>query len=133
MLLSNAGIDEFGMPMIEVEFTAECKRNLRTLAKSYRSIRSDIEPIISQLQHGETPGDRIPRVKYAVFKVRVQNSDIQKGKSGGYRIIYYLQTPTSVVLITIYWFFKPLNEDSFTPEVVPTVKSGRQVCPVFTT
>jgi hypothetical protein len=34
--------------------------------------------------------------------VRVQNSDIQKGKSAGYRFIYYLQTMTIVILIAIY-------------------------------
>ncbi|RLD06872.1 MAG: type II toxin-antitoxin system RelE/ParE family toxin, partial [Chloroflexi bacterium] len=28
--------------------------------------------------------------------------DINKGKSAGYRIIYYLKTQTSVILVTIY-------------------------------
>ena len=35
-----------------------------------------------------------------VFKVRLKNSNIQKGNAG-YRVIYYLQT-RSVVLIAIY-------------------------------
>jgi mRNA-degrading endonuclease RelE of RelBE toxin-antitoxin system len=34
--------------------------------------------------------------------VRVKNSDIQKGKSSGYRMIYYLKTPTKIILVTIY-------------------------------
>lgn len=89
-------------PNATVEFTLEFKRSLRTLAKSYRSIRSDIEPLIEQLKQGETPGDRIPRVGYSVYKVRILNSDIQKGKSGGYRVIYYLQTAKSVILVTVY-------------------------------
>jgi mRNA-degrading endonuclease RelE of RelBE toxin-antitoxin system len=37
-----------------------------------------------------------------VFKVRLKNSNIQKGKSAGYRVIYYVKTKTSVVLVTIY-------------------------------
>ena len=37
-----------------------------------------------------------------MFKVRAKNSDIQKGKSGGYRVIYYLKTNTQILLITIY-------------------------------
>ncbi|MEO1560674.1 MAG: type II toxin-antitoxin system RelE/ParE family toxin, partial [Cyanobacteria bacterium J06632_19] len=37
-----------------------------------------------------------------IFKLRVSNSDIQKGKSGGYRLIYYLKTSTGIVLLTIY-------------------------------
>ncbi|WP_343327992.1 type II toxin-antitoxin system RelE/ParE family toxin [Leptolyngbya sp. CCY15150] len=41
-------------------------------------------------------------IGYSVFKVRIRNTDIQKGKSGGYRLIYYLQTTTGIILLTIY-------------------------------
>jgi mRNA-degrading endonuclease RelE of RelBE toxin-antitoxin system len=34
--------------------------------------------------------------------VRVQNSDIRKGKRSGYRLIYNLRTPTQIILVTIY-------------------------------
>lgn len=89
-------------PRREVHFTPEFKRNLRQLAKKYRRIRSDIEPIIDALVRGELPGDQIQGVGFAVYKVRARNSDAQRGKSGGYRIIYYLPIDTSVVLITLY-------------------------------
>jgi mRNA-degrading endonuclease RelE of RelBE toxin-antitoxin system len=75
---------------------------LRTLGKRYRNIRNDIQPVIEQLQAGELPGDRIPGIEYEIFKVRIKNSDIQKGKSAGYRAIYYLKTSDSIVLVTIY-------------------------------
>jgi mRNA-degrading endonuclease RelE of RelBE toxin-antitoxin system len=55
-----------------------------------------------QLQAGEILGDRIAGVKYQVFKVRLKNSNIQKGKSGGYRVIYYLKTDQGIILTTIY-------------------------------
>jgi mRNA-degrading endonuclease RelE of RelBE toxin-antitoxin system len=87
---------------IEVRFTPEFKRNLRALAKKYRHIRSDVQPIIEQLAAGNLIGDQVPRIGYTIFKVRVQNSDLHKGKSAGYRLIYYLQTQTQVILITIY-------------------------------
>ncbi|MDJ0898862.1 MAG: type II toxin-antitoxin system RelE/ParE family toxin [Xenococcus sp. MO_188.B8] len=87
---------------IEVEFTAKFKRNIKILAKRYRRIRSDIQPIIEQLQSGKLPGDRVSGVGYTIFKLRVKNSDISQGKSGGYRIIYYLKTKTTIILITIY-------------------------------
>ena len=73
-----------------VEATFTFGRNLRTLKKKYRSINGDIKPIIEQLEAGELLGDRIAGVDNQVFKVRVKNSDIQKGKRGGYRLIYYL-------------------------------------------
>ncbi len=89
-------------PLVEVNFTDEFKQRLRTLFKKYRHIKSDIQPIIEELQTGDCLGDRIPGTGYTVFKVRVRNSDIQKGKSGGYRLIYQLDSPTRVILLLIY-------------------------------
>jgi len=89
-------------PLIQVEVAPTFKRSLRTLAKKYRSIRDDIQSVIEQLQQGELPGDQISGIGYQVFKLRVRNSDIQKGKSGGYRLIYYLKTAKAIILLTIY-------------------------------
>jgi len=58
--------------------------------------------VIEKLQAGDFVGDQIPGTGYTVFKVRVRNSDIQKGKSAGYRLIYQLESPTSVLLLLIY-------------------------------
>ncbi|MDY6902975.1 MAG: type II toxin-antitoxin system RelE/ParE family toxin [Cyanobacteriota bacterium] len=87
---------------VRVEAAPTFKRNLRTLAKKYRSIRNDVQPVIEQLESGELPGNRISGIGYEVFKLRVRNSDIQKGKSGGYRLIYYVKTVTGIILLTIY-------------------------------
>ena len=89
-------------PIVQVTFSPTFNRNIRTLAKKYRNIRDDVQPIIEQLEQGELPGDQIPGIGYAVFKLRVRNSDIQKGKSSGYRLIYYVRTATGIILLTIY-------------------------------
>ncbi|MEM1271781.1 MAG: type II toxin-antitoxin system RelE/ParE family toxin, partial [Bacteroidota bacterium] len=89
-------------PQVIVEFTHEFKRSLRHLARRYRQIRSDLSPVITALEQGETPGDRVPGTGFLVFKVRVRNSDARRGKSGGYRVIYYVALPGRVVLVTIY-------------------------------
>lgn len=75
---------------------------MRGLAKKYPHIRSDVQLIIGQLQHGELVGDQVQGTGYTIFKVRIRNSDVSRGKSGGYRVIYYLKTATSVILVTIY-------------------------------
>ncbi len=88
---------------LDVEFTSEFKRNLRSLAKKYRHVRLDIKPILDRIKSGEFVGDRIPKTgDYAIFKVRARNRDISKGKSAGYRIMYYVKTDAKVILITIY-------------------------------
>jgi len=93
--------DESARP-VRLEYTHEFKRNLRALAKKYRHIRSNVQPVIDQLQAGRIIGDQIPGTRYTLFKVRVQNSDIQKGRRSGYRLIYYLKTPANLILVTIY-------------------------------
>ena len=88
-------------PTIGVSFTPEFKRNIRGLAKKYPRIRSDVQPLIEQIQHGEFIGDQVQGTGYTIFKVRIRNRDASRGKSGGYRVIYYLKTTTTVILITI--------------------------------
>jgi len=89
-------------PPVEVRFTPEFKRNIRQLAKKYRRIKTDVQPLLDELGQGQTPGDQIPGVQNEVFKVRVRNSDSGKGKSGGYRVIYQRTAEGAIVLITIY-------------------------------
>lgn len=89
------------LPEIQVRFTDQFQRRVRNLKKKYRLIQSDIQPIIEQLRAGDFVGNQVTGSGY-IFKVRVRNSDIQKGQSGGYRLIYQLESPTSVVLLLIY-------------------------------
>jgi mRNA-degrading endonuclease RelE of RelBE toxin-antitoxin system len=85
-----------------ISYSDAFKRQLRRLSRKYRRIRSDVQPIITQLEAGETPGDQIQGIGHTVYKVRVRNSDAKRGKSGGYRMIYYLPTQESVLLVSIY-------------------------------
>jgi mRNA-degrading endonuclease RelE of RelBE toxin-antitoxin system len=89
-------------PPIQVTVSDRFESEIRKLGKRYRRIRLDIQPVIDQLAAGELPGDQIPGMDYILFKVRVKNSDIQKGKSGGYRLIYYLKTEAQILLVTLY-------------------------------
>lgn len=93
---------------IDIQASPIFQKNIRILAKKYRNIRQDVQSAINQLEKGELPGNQIVGIGYPVFKLRVRNSDIQKGKSGGYRLIYYLKTSTRIVLLTIY----PKSEQS---------------------
>ena len=87
---------------IEIRFTPDFRKQLRKLEKRYRKIKSDLEPILIQIQMGEIIGDRLQGIDVEVFKVRVRNSDTNRGKSGGYIVIYWLKLPECVVLLDIY-------------------------------
>lgn len=83
-------------------FSSRFTQDFKNLLKRYRHIENDLRPLLDLLRHGDTPGDRITSVGYTVYKVRLPNRDAQRGKSGGYRVIYYLQTGDTVVMLTMY-------------------------------
>jgi mRNA-degrading endonuclease RelE of RelBE toxin-antitoxin system len=89
-------------PTIRVEASRFFSKAIHKLRKKYRHIGEEVASLIEQLQNGDTPGDVYPEVGYTVFKVRLPSVDQKKGKSGGFRVIYYLETQKSITLITIY-------------------------------
>lgn len=89
---------------INIDLTPEYQKQLKYLAKKYRNIRSDIQPFILELQNGNILGDRLSGFgsNIYIYKVRLKNSNLKKGKSAGYRLIYLLESETSILLLTIY-------------------------------
>ena len=98
----------------------EFKREARTLKKRYRTIETDIQTLIDQLKNGDRPGDQIPGLPdYLIYKVRVKSSDMKRGKSVGYRVIYQSLDPT-VVLLRLY--SKSDQDDISLDDIRSTVK-----------
>lgn len=89
-------------PPIRVEIAEPFVKKLKRLRKKYSHAYEDVRDLIRQLERGETPGDQVQQTGYTVYKARVRNSDVAKGKSGGYRVIYYVRTSARVTLIMIY-------------------------------
>ena len=58
-------------PQTQLLFSDEFKTGLRTLIKRYRSIRTDLQPLLNELLSGNFIGDQIPGTGYTVFKVRL--------------------------------------------------------------
>lgn len=104
--------------VVSIRFSHEFEEELYRLSKRFRNIRSDVQPLIEQLQQGNILGDRIGGIgeEYVVYKVRVRNSNIQKGKSAGYRLIYQVESLTSILLLTIY--SKSDREDITANEII---------------
>ena len=87
---------------IEIRFTNDFQNQFKFLKKRYRKIKADIQSTLGDLESGKTPGDQFSGIDLIVMKVRIKNSDIQKGKSGGYRLIYWIVSPKLLVLLDIY-------------------------------
>jgi mRNA-degrading endonuclease RelE of RelBE toxin-antitoxin system len=86
----------------KVIFPAPFKKDLRKLSRKYPAVLDELERLSLELQADERPGDKIPNVGYDVYKVRLKNPSAQKGKSGGFRVIYYIYVVDKVYYLSIY-------------------------------
>lgn len=95
-------------------------RRIKQLKKKYRRVEDDLRVLFDVLREGETPGDRLQGVgDYIVYKTRLASQDLQRGKSGGFRVIYYLRTETHTFLLTIY--IKTEQEDISAEEILQLI------------
>ncbi len=78
-------------------FTAWFNRNLKRLSRRNRHFRTDLELFLSTLNVDLHP--IIPHTDGA-RKARMKSAG--RGKSGGYRVIYYFAEGDAVWLLTIY-------------------------------
>ncbi len=111
-------------PSVEIEYTADFKRDLKQLHKKYRNIRADVDDFARRLEAGETPGDQVQGTGYTVYKARLRSRDLKRGKSGGYRVLYTIRTARWIVLLTIY--AKTEREDIAIAEIRRIVKEHEQ-------
>ncbi len=63
------------------------KKSVKKLSKNYKNIETDIKNYLKSIKIQEDLGIEL---KSNIFKVRIVNSDKNKGKSAGYRLISYL-------------------------------------------
>jgi mRNA-degrading endonuclease RelE of RelBE toxin-antitoxin system len=80
--------------------TPEFIKNLKSLKKRYKSIKQDVLKLANKLEENPTIGIQLGNNTY---KIRIKNSDNNKGKSGGYRVItYFVNENNEIFLVTIY-------------------------------
>jgi mRNA-degrading endonuclease RelE of RelBE toxin-antitoxin system len=86
-----------------VIYSPEFRKNLKPLAKKYNTLKDSVKSLETELiknpRLGESYGDKI-------YKVRWGDKSKGKGKSGGFRVVYYLlresENGTEILLLTIF-------------------------------
>ncbi len=78
------------------------RNRTKRLRRRFPSIHVDLRPLFQRIRNDERPGQLVPGVGYTVYKVRLPNRAARRGKSGGFRVIYYAQLSDRVILLTIY-------------------------------
>ena len=97
----------------------EFKKNTKKLSKKYNKTKLDILKVIEQLENDPQVGTHLFNNCY---KIRVPNSSIPTGKSGGFRIItYFVDELSNVYLLTIY--SKSDQESIADSKIIELIKS----------
>ena len=79
--------------------TLEFKKSVKKLFKRYKRIAKDLSQLESELQNNPHIGVDIG---HNCFKLRLANSSVPTGKSGGFRVIYFLRQEEKIYLLAIY-------------------------------
>lgn len=75
-------------------------KQLKQLSKKHRSIKKDVRQLVETLKENPTQGIQ---VKEDCYKIRMAITSKGKGKSGGARVITWVQvTQENVYLLSIY-------------------------------
>lgn len=83
------------------EFQDEVKR----LSRKYRHIENDLQSFYKEfLAAPLVRAFAIPGFERRLWKVRMKSSDQQRGKSGGFRLIFYFDEtkPAALHMLTLY-------------------------------
>ena len=106
--------------MLKIVPTPEFVKQVKKLAKSYKKIANDLESLKKELLQNPKAGIELGN---KCFKIRLANSSIPTGKSGGFRIItYYLDDKGVIRLLLIYT--KKEKENISDKELSEVIKSN---------
>jgi len=76
------------------------KQQVRELIKAYPNIKKDLKELTSMLKENPKIGKPLGK---KVYKIRLKNTDLSRGKSGGYRVItYVIDEQQKIRILTIY-------------------------------
>lgn len=77
--------------------TPQFVKSVKKLSKKYKQIKNDLQNIQKEIEN-----ENFIDLGYNCFKLRLANSSIPTGKSGGFRIIYYKKIEDKIYLLEIY-------------------------------
>ena len=93
-----------------VVLASSFKHSVKRLERRFQSVKEDVREAIQQLRQNPIQGAVIPG-GHGVRKLRVRNTDVRKGKSGGYRLLYYIEGQPAPVIYLLVLYFKSDQSD----------------------
>jgi mRNA-degrading endonuclease RelE of RelBE toxin-antitoxin system len=84
----------------KIEVLANFEKDVKKLYKKYKKLPEDLKTLKNTLKDNPKAGIELGNKCY---KIRLANSSVPIGKSGGFRVVYYyLDEVNNIYLMTIY-------------------------------
>jgi hypothetical protein len=84
---------------VQIKTTDIFEKSFKKLLKKDNFLLDEFEKLINILKNNKNLGISLGENRY---KIRLKNKSNNKGKSGGYRIITYIITEDTILLVYIY-------------------------------
>ncbi len=101
----------------EVNLTPTFQKSIKKLARKYPSVKNDLLHTIQALENNPTIGVSIPGWNNKVWKIRTPSTDVKKGKSGGFRTIYFWDQDCNLVYLLLFTYAKSSKADVSSSEI----------------
>jgi mRNA-degrading endonuclease RelE of RelBE toxin-antitoxin system len=83
----------------KIETTPRFEKDVKKLCKRFPKLKEDLIQLIAELKNNPTMGTHLGN---NIYKIRLQNSSVSSGKSGGFRVISYYFVEDTLFLVTMY-------------------------------
>jgi len=93
-----------------VVLTDSFKSSVKRLKKRFRHVKDDVRTAIQLLLQSPELGIIVPGSS-GIRKLRVRNTDLRKGKSSGYRLLYYVEDQPAPTIYLLLLYAKSDRED----------------------
>jgi mRNA-degrading endonuclease RelE of RelBE toxin-antitoxin system len=100
-----------------IETIPRFEKDVKRLKKKFPKIKLDLLELLNKLSINPEIGTNLGN---NIFKIRVPNSSIPTGKSGGFRIITYYKKDDILYLVTMY--SKTEKDNILTEELKQLIK-----------
>ena len=84
---------------MNIKTTEIFKKTFKKLFKKNKKLLNQYEHLLNELQDNPSLGTNLGNGR---FKIRLQNTSNNKGKSAGYRVITYTKIEDTILLVYIY-------------------------------
>jgi len=99
-----------------IQATQRFKKELKQLAKKYKKVKIDYKNLLDSLENNPKLGTPLGNDCY---KIRIPNSSVPTGKSGGFRVITLVKIKKdTIILLTIY---SKTDKDTITNEELNSI------------